>query len=207
MSSSRPSGKRNILLIVTDQWRGDSLGFLGHPAVKTPHLDQFAREAVTFKRHYCQGAPCGPARASMLTGLYVMNHRVVANGVPLDARHPTLSAELRRVGYEPTIVGYTTTTPDPRTVSPHDPRFAQIGNIMEGWKVFAHFDEDDFRNYFAWVASRGFALPDDPKDVWLPASGKPGPSRAPSRIPAELSDSAWSTDRGIECIDMMSRHP
>jgi arylsulfatase A-like enzyme len=207
MSSSRSRGERNVLLIVVDQWRGDCLGVLGHPAVKTPNLDRFAREAVTFKRHYSQGAPCGPARASLLTGLYVMNHRVVTNGVPLDARHPTLSAELRRAGYEPTIVGYTTTTPDPRTVSPHDPRFTQIGNIMEGWKVFAHFDEDDFRNYFAWVAARGHGLPEDFKDIWLPASGQPGPSRAPSRIPAELSDSAWSTDRGIECMEMMQRRP
>ena len=73
---------RNVLLIVADQWRGDSLGVLGHPSALTPNLDALARDGVTFRSHFGQSAPCGPARASLLTGLYVMNHRVAANGVP-----------------------------------------------------------------------------------------------------------------------------
>src|SRR4051794_9170240 len=99
---------RNLLLIVTDQWQGDCLGVLGHPAVRTPNLDALARRSVVFTRHFGQSAPCGPARASLLTGLYVMNHRVVANGVPLDARHATMPSELRRGGWDPGLVGYTT---------------------------------------------------------------------------------------------------
>ena len=63
---------RNVLLIVADQWRGDSLGLLGHPSALTPNLDALARDAVTFRHHFGQSAPCGPARASMLTGQYVM---------------------------------------------------------------------------------------------------------------------------------------
>lgn len=71
--------ERNVLLIVADQWRGDSLGCLDHPAALTPNLDALARDAIVFRNHFGQSAPCAPARASMLTGLYVMNHRVVAN--------------------------------------------------------------------------------------------------------------------------------
>ena len=108
---------QNVLLIIADQWRGDCLGALGHPAVRTPNLDALAAESTVFTRHFGQSAPCGPARASMLTGLYVMNHRVVANGVPLDARHPNLALELRRAGLDPNLVGYTTTAPDPRGTS------------------------------------------------------------------------------------------
>ncbi len=109
------TGHRNVLLIIVDQWRGDTLAHLGHPCLRTPHLDALCRDAVTFRRHYSQCAPCGPARASLLTGQYMMNHRVVQNGVPLDARHGNLAYEARKAGYDPALVGYTTTTPDPRT--------------------------------------------------------------------------------------------
>lgn len=123
---------RNVLLIVVDQWRGDTLANLGHPCIRTPNLDALCRDGVTFRNHYAQCAPCGPARASLLTGLYQMNHRVVQNGIPLDARHVTLPQEVRRAGYDPALVGYTTTTPDPRTTHPGDPRFRHLGDTMAG---------------------------------------------------------------------------
>jgi arylsulfatase A-like enzyme len=192
---------RNVLLIIADQWRGDSLGVLGHPASLTPNLDALARDGVLFRRHFGQSAPCGPARASMLTGQYVMNHRVVANGIPQDARLPNLAIELRRAGIDPALIGYTTTTPDPRQTPPGDPRFFEIGDIMEGFRTVAHFDEVEFRNYFAWAAQRGLTLPEaDARDAWRPAEGPAGPSAAPSRIPASLSDTAWSGEHAIEFL-------
>ncbi|HAJ45298.1 MAG TPA: phosphonate monoester hydrolase, partial [Alphaproteobacteria bacterium] len=75
----------NILLVTLDQFRGDMLGAAGHPIVRTPNLDRLAREGVLLKRHYTQSAPCSPGRASLYTGMYQMNHRVVANGTALDA--------------------------------------------------------------------------------------------------------------------------
>lgn len=192
---------RNILLIVADQWRGDLLGALGHPGAVTPNLDALLAEGgVLFRNHYGQSAPCGPARASMLTGLYVMNHRVVANGVPLDARHATLPQEARRGGLDPCLIGYTTTIPDPRTTAPADPRFAEIGDVMEGWRVVAHFDEVRFRNWAAWVRAQGHPVPEDPRALWMPAEGPPGPSAAPARIPAHLSDTAWSAAHAEEFL-------
>ncbi|WP_270933547.1 alkaline phosphatase family protein [Falsiroseomonas oryzae] len=191
---------RNVLLIVTDQWRGDSLGLLGHPAARTPNLDALARDGVLFRRHFGQSAPCGPARASLLTGLYVMNHRVVANGVPLDARHTNLALEARRGGVDPALIGYTTTIPDPRAVGTQDARFAEIGDVMDGWRVVAHFDEVEFRNWAAWVAHRGHPVPEDPQDLWRPAEGPSGPSAAPARIPTALSDTAWSAEHAVEFL-------
>ena len=64
--------------------------------------------------HSCGlSTPCGPARASLLTGLYMMNHRAVQNTIPLDSRFTNLGHELRRGGYDAALVGYTTPTPDP----------------------------------------------------------------------------------------------
>src|SRR3546814_3882706 len=56
--------RKNILLIVVDQWRGDMLSYLGTPGLKTPNLDMLCREGVTFRNHFTQAVPCGPARAS-----------------------------------------------------------------------------------------------------------------------------------------------
>ncbi len=194
------SKSRNILFICVDQWRGDSLGMRGHAAALTPNIDALAADAVLFRNHYGQAAPCGPARASLLTGQYVMNHRVTANGIPLDARHPNLATEVRRAGVEPYLIGYTTTTPDPRLTAPGDPRYAEIGDVMEGWQVFAHFDEVDYRNYFAWVAGRGVTLPENPFALWYPQTGPCGPTAAPCVVAAEHSDTAWTGEYGLQFL-------
>ena len=191
---------RNVLFICVDQWRGDSLGLLGHPAALTPHLDALAGEGVLFRNHYGQAAPCGPARASLLTGQYAMNHRVTANGIALSTRHPTLASEVRRIGMDPQLIGYTSTLPDPVKTHAGDPRWSEIGDVMEGWNTFAHFDEVDFRNYFGWVASRGYALPADPFHVFHPAHGAKGATAAPCVIPAEHSDTAWSGEHTLEFL-------
>ena len=103
--------QKNVLLIVVDQWRGDTLKNLGHPVIQTPNIEALASEGVTFAKHYTQAVPCGPGRASMLTGLYMMTHRAVQNTIPLDARHTNIAKEVRKAGYQPALVGYTTTTP------------------------------------------------------------------------------------------------
>lgn len=193
---------KNVLLVVVDQWRGDTLPMLGHPVVKTPNIEALAAQGVTFARHYTQAVPCGPARASLLTGLYMMNHRAVQNTIPLDARHTNLAFEVRKAGYDPALVGYTTTTPDPRVVDRHDPRFSVLGADMEGWRPVGSWGMK-MEAYFSWVASQGFALPDNPWDIWLPQgvqADEIGATSKPSRIPAELSDSTWFTDRGLDYL-------
>ena len=119
------SSVRNVLFITADQWRGDTLGAVGHPCIKTPNLDRLAADGVLFSKHYSQGSPCSPARASLLTGLYLFNHRVVYNGTPLDRRFTNVALEARKAGYDPVLIGYTSTAPDQRTLEPGDPRLCQ----------------------------------------------------------------------------------
>ena len=129
-----PGKRLNVLLITADQWRGDSLSMLGHPCAKTPNLDALAADGVCFTRHYGQTAPCGPARASLYTGLYMMNHRVVVNGTPLDQRHTNVALEARRAGYEPTLFGYTDQSVDPRTVPTGDARLLSYQGVLPGFQ-------------------------------------------------------------------------
>src|SRR5687767_12788956 len=87
---ARFTNLKNVLLIVVDQWRGLMLPKLGADYLKVPNIDRLSEEGVTFRNHFTQTAPCGPARASLLTGLYQMNHRAVQNTIPLDARFTNL---------------------------------------------------------------------------------------------------------------------
>ena len=59
---------RNVLLIVVDQWRGLMLPKLGADYLKLPNIDLLCAEGVTFRNHFTQCVPCGPARASLMTG-------------------------------------------------------------------------------------------------------------------------------------------
>jgi len=189
--------RNNVLLIVVDQWRADCVPHLGTPHLHTPNLDRLCRAGVTFRNHVTTTVPCGPARASLLTGLYAMNHRAVQNTIPLDARHVTLPHALRAVGYDPALVGYTTTTPDPRATSPNDPRFGVLGDNMDGWRSVGAF-EPDHDGYFGWLAQQGYALPPNREDIWLPEHETArGATTHPARIPAHLSDTAFFTERAL----------
>ena len=203
------SNQKNVLLIVVDQWRGDTLPMLGHPVVKTPNIEALAKEGVTFARHYTQAVPCGPGRASLLTGLYMMNHRAVQNTIPLDARHTNIALEVRKAGYEPALVGYTTTTPDPRSTASKDPRFTVLGADMEGWNPVGSWGLR-MQTYFGWLESQGQKLPDNPWDIWLPEGleeNQVGATALPSRIPAHLSDTTWFTDKGLDYLRSVQHKP
>ena len=188
---------KNVLLVVVDQWRADCVPHLGCRHLRTPNLDRLCREGVTFRNHVTTAVPCGPARASLLTGQYTMNHRAVQNTFPLDARHITLPRALRNVGYDPALVGYTTTTPDPRTTGEQDPRFSVLGDNMDGFRPVGAF-EPEHDGYFGWLAQRGYALPANRDDVWLPDHETArGATAHPARIPADLSDTAFFTEKAL----------
>ena len=124
----------NILFITADQWRGDCISAAGHPCVKTPNFDQLINDGILFSNHYSVTAPCAPSRASLLTGMYQQNHRVVCNGTPLDDRHTNLARELRAAGYRPLLFGYTDTSPDPRYHSESEVIKHGYENMMPGFE-------------------------------------------------------------------------
>jgi arylsulfatase A-like enzyme len=205
---------RNVLFITADQWRGDSLGVAGHPCVRTPNLDALAGEGVSFSRHYAQSAPCGPSRASLHTGMYQMNHRCVSNGTPLDPRFTNMALEVRKLGLDPSLIGYTDTAADPRGRSPLDPALQTYCGLLPGYRQLVPQSEGPV----AWLAhlkANGFDvngvqhLEDEP-DVWDPVldhpeAGRRGATFGPAPYPANLSDTAFSTDEAIEYIESMGK--
>ena len=147
--------KPNVLLVTLDQFRGDCLSAAGHPLVKTPNLDAMAAEGVRFARHYSQAAPCSPGRASLYTGMYQMNHRVLGNGSPLDRSFDNVALVAQRSGYSPTLFGYTDQTVDPRdTTGPDDPRLATYEGVLPGFDVALDLT-GDHSAWTTWLAELG----------------------------------------------------
>ena len=181
----------NILLITLDQFRADCLSAAGHPIVKTPNLDRLCAEGVRLARHYSQAAPCSPGRASLYTGTYQLNHRVVANGTPLDRRLDNVAKAARRAGYVPTLFGYTDQAVDPRDITdPDDPRLKSWEGVLPGFEVGLNFTTHDPGVFVRWLRERGHEVPDDYEGA---VGGEP------SR-PAEHSLAAFQTDVLLDWI-------
>ena len=194
----------NILLITADQWRGDCLGAAGHPVLRTPAIDALAAEGTYFARHYSQAAPCSPGRASLYTGLYQMNHRVLRNGTPLDARHDNIAKALARAGYRPTLFGYTDQAVDPRSTAPDDPRLTTYEEVLPGFDVAVKLPEDNAA-WFAWMEERGHRLPDDRWALFWPMEGRPAlPSTAAPRFSQDETETAFLTGA---FLDWMGEQP
>jgi arylsulfatase A-like enzyme len=197
------TARPNVLLVTADQWRGECLSALGHPVVRTPHLDALAAEGVMFRSHFTQCAPCGPSRASLLTGMYAMNHRSLRNGTPLDARFTNLALEMRRLGYDPALIGYTDTSLDPRGRDPRDPAIRTYGGTLPGFTQLVPGSEHDH----AWIAelrTKGYAVTSRDQACTAAqrnfgAAGR-GPTFAPALYRSEDSEAAFTIDHAIRFV-------
>ena len=88
----------NVLLIISDQQRTDTLGFLGRTPCQTPNIDRLAAEGISFDRCITPSPLCAPARASIFTGLYPHQVEMMENGNTLRTE-PIFTNLLREEGY------------------------------------------------------------------------------------------------------------
>lgn len=98
--------RRNVILIYTDQWRGDAFSIEGHPTVRTPYLDEFADRGARARRAYSGSPTCVPARMTLFTSLVAAHHGRVGyqDGVPFDVE-TTLAGEFKKAGYHTQAIG------------------------------------------------------------------------------------------------------
>ncbi len=98
----------NILFVLTDDQRWDSLGLTGNRVVRTPHLDKLAAEGVFFEQATVASAICTPSRVSYFLGQYERRHGVNFNSgtaVSEAAWRKSYPALLRAAGYFTGYVG------------------------------------------------------------------------------------------------------
>lgn len=178
----------NVLFVTLDQFRGDALSCAGHPLVSTPHLDALAAEGTRFARHYTQSTPCAPGRAGLYTGMYQMNHRVVANGTPLDRRFDNVALLAERAGRRGVLFGYTDQSIDPRIASgADDPRLDTYEGVLPGFDVALDLT-GDHGPWIEWLNERGH-------DV---SGGHLHLLATEHERPAEHGVSSFTTDRIVE---------
>ncbi|CAG5018806.1 Arylsulfatase [Dyadobacter sp. CECT 9275] len=103
----------NILLILTDDQGYHDVGYYGTKDLRTPHIDQIAKNGIRFDNFYANCPVCSPTRAALLTGNYpdVVGVPGVIRTYPednwgyLSPKGPLLPAMLRKKGYHTAIIG------------------------------------------------------------------------------------------------------
>ena len=191
--------KKSILFICADQWRWDCFGFMKHKNALTPNIDKLVARSTSFTSHFTGIVPCGPARTTMLTGLYPFIHRSVTNGAPLDKRFTNIAKEARKIGYDPKLYGYTDTSWDPRYLDPQDEKNFTYESPMEGFDPVCHLPQSNPVPWANYLNKNGFEIK-NAKDLFQGRKPKKGQGfiYEPFEIPTEHSDTSFLANRAIQ---------
>ncbi len=109
-AQAAPPSKPNIVFILVDDQRHDSLGCAGHPILKTPNIDKLAQQGVRFEKMFVTTSICMASRASIFTGLTETGHGYTGGELPatpvitqdVDTSFPVL---LKQAGYRTGFFG------------------------------------------------------------------------------------------------------
>ena len=194
--------KKSVLFICADQWRWDCFGFMKHKNAVTPNLDKLAKKSTVFKSHFTGIVPCGPSRATMLTGLYPFIHRSVRNGAPLDKRFTNIAKEVKKVGHDPKLFGYTDTTWDPRFLKDDDKKKFTYESPMEGFDPICDLTSENPILWANFLKSKGYNIK-DPKDLYKEKKPKDGEGYIFKAwdIPTEHSDTTFLANEVINNLE------
>lgn len=111
MSFSLCADKPNIVFILADDLGYGEIGAYGQEKIKTPHIDQLAKDGMKFTNHYSGAPVCGPARCVLLTGQHLAHAQIRNNKEikikgkkfggqpPLSADTVTIAKVLKQQGY------------------------------------------------------------------------------------------------------------
>lgn len=137
--------KPNVLLLLTDMQRFDTIHALGNPVIKTPNLDRLVREGTSFTSAYSPCPVCVPARWCLHHGQYTSKSGLFTNGVMPQDNGNSLPAMLKQMDYKTMGVGKCHFTPDKLELRGFDARLVQEECCSEP-------DSDD---YCRWLKEQG----------------------------------------------------
>lgn len=128
----------NVIVFFTDQQRWDTSGLHGNPLDLMPNFDRMARRGTHLNFMFTNQPVCGPARASIQTGLYPTTNGVWKNGLRLPAKQKTLADYFKASDYQTAYIGkwhLAEDTPDGAGPVPEDRRggyeYWLASNVLE----------------------------------------------------------------------------
>jgi arylsulfatase A-like enzyme len=106
-SFAQANEKPNIVFLLADDQRADSVGAYGNPLIHTPEMDRLAAEGVLFKNAFAVSSACAPSRANIFSGLYARTSGIrgfaeTFSPEQLQQIYPVL---LRNAGYRTGFIG------------------------------------------------------------------------------------------------------
>jgi arylsulfatase len=146
-----PNGQPNVVFVMTDQQRFDTIAALGYEHALTPNLDRLVREGTAFTRTYVTAPSCAPSRASLFMGLYPHTSGVLRNDDPWN--HSWVE-QLADAGYRCVNVGKMHTYPYETSVGFHE-RHVVENKDRSNPKLPFYLDQWDKAFY-----ARGLVKPD-----------------------------------------------
>ncbi|MBK8977376.1 MAG: sulfatase [Planctomycetes bacterium] len=103
--SAATAHRPNVLFLYTDDHAADALSAYRPGLIETPNLDRIARDGALFRNAFCGNSICGPARATVLTGLHSHANGFCRNGDRFDGSQTTFPKLLRAAGYATAVIG------------------------------------------------------------------------------------------------------
>jgi len=107
LKKNKTARRPNIIFLLTDDQRWDTMGCMGNQIIQTPNMDRIAGDGALFENAYVTTSICCASRASIFTGQYARRHGIHNFGVDFsaDALAQTYPALLRRDGYRTGFIG------------------------------------------------------------------------------------------------------
>ena len=193
----------NVLFVMTDQQRFDTIAALGNSDIYTPNLDRLVARGVTMTNAYSTCPVCVPARYTITSGCEPPETRVWQNTASVEhasiaeRRGPYLPEAMRLLGYRTFGVGKFHTSPwdAPLGFDVHL-RSEELYKDPEqrAGDAYASFIAEEHPEY-AWVE----ALMGERTEMYYMPQMSP--------LPAELTVEAWAADRAIELIEAADDRP
>ncbi|MHC4636158.1 MAG: sulfatase family protein [Planctomycetota bacterium] len=179
----------NILILMTDQQRYDSVGCYGSKAAHTPNFDRLADEGVLFEHCYVSNPICSPSRSSMLTGKTVPGHGLYRLYDNLPDDQVMFTKRLQQAGYTTALFGKLHVSgrlKETRERHPND------GFDIYEWclEPSIHMDSP-FNGYIKWLKKKSPAYYERLKRE----------GRNLKRIPKHLHFTHWAAERTIDLIE------
>jgi len=145
--AAKPDTRPNIIYIVSDDLGYGDLGCYGQKVLKTPRLDQLAREGLRFTDHYAGQTVCRPARLVFLTGLHTGHTPITGNSkyeLPEDAT--TVTSLLKSAGYVTGGVGKWALGANGSTGHPNRQGFDFFYGYLDQREAHDYYPEVLYRN-------------------------------------------------------------